>query len=233
MKSPVWSAATGCRGACLAVPLHKGILSKEHIFRCAQVCLGDVLDWPLILRGSRWALVASIAGSCVIRHRTAVLRPQLPADRCFVTARQAAETPACGLGAYSGEHEQCSRSIGICSLGSKYARFPRSLASRSEPAPVPQGLPWRSGRSAPDSSERQTSCSSRGTSDCIRSCREFPEVSTAAAAINSRYALAGSGKRFERVRIPRTRRAGLACPRRSGALRLNSEVQLNQRLTKS
>ena len=61
MKSPAWRAATSCQGARLPVPLHKGTPSKEHIFRCARVCLGNVLDRPLILRGGSRALVAAIA----------------------------------------------------------------------------------------------------------------------------------------------------------------------------
>ena len=50
----------------LPVPLHKGILPKERIFRCARVGFSNVVDRPSTFRGSSRALVAAIAQARVL-----------------------------------------------------------------------------------------------------------------------------------------------------------------------
>ena len=79
--------------------LHKGILSREHVFRCARLASATRSSGHRSSGEPLSARRCHRAGSCAIRHRTAVLRPQLPVNRHFATAHQADWTPVLGLGA--------------------------------------------------------------------------------------------------------------------------------------
>ena len=76
--------------------LHQGILSRDHVFRCARVSLSNAIKRPPILgaaveRSSPLSL--RLAG-----HSPSDRGPQLPASRCFAAAHHADETPMLGLG---------------------------------------------------------------------------------------------------------------------------------------
>ena len=145
------------------------------------------------------------AGSCASRHRPAVLRPQLPENRCFAAAHQ-------GEDSSTRSGAKMPLVTVLAHISSEFVPEPRSLPHGG---PVVRWIRVRGRFFAVLEVSRVVSGRAGNAW----------EISMAVATRNSCCAIAETGERRERARIPRTGAVDLVRPGRSGALRLNKEVQ--------